>query len=880
MYRYDRAKQVGKDAWVFNYTSANNGATENPYAISKDMHQWIYDSSDYSRSDRLICKDTFTGVMAFDFMDGLMAAKIYKTNFNRQYITIHGVTADGKEPVDPLTLFVGDESESITKLKSDNIRQIIKAHFNTDPYMVMAADNDEIISTSKASNSEEFERGIRDFDAAIEQGNIVSDLYVHLNAPIKEAEYEVEMPVCETDVSAEDPKVTVFVDDGKPYEPVMDESDKQKAFITESADSDTPLSGTVEGGEAMPLQIYLEPEWGYRFSDYCTVTSDHTDVAGSEILENGQLKIKAAGNIPHSADRVDEVPASCESSGVKEHYYCDRCRKNFFSMTEMGDSVQVEASDEDLSIPALGHDWGEWVVEKEPTSSETGVMTRKCKREECGQSDSTDIPVSTHTHDCSCVEAVEAADCSKTGNIQYWVCDQGEDPCYKCFSDPEYKNVIKQEETITTDGAHDFDEPRYTETRYGNMLIVTAVRECKIDPSHRETEMAYAEVDYHAPTCTEDGYQHVSVNFKNQAFDYETQEEYPASGHEWEKAEEGKVVLEPTCSTTGVRELTCKRCGETKTEEIPADPDAHIVFTEEDESTNSATCTEGGRQTQYEICSICNEVLKTKRIDTEPLGHKWGEVAYKWAGDDSAVTATRACRRDECGESESETAETSKAINKAGTFGADGMIRYNAEFGSEAFGIQEKIVAIPGITGPRLSASSYTYNGQQRKPAVVLTDSKGKKIAASDYSVAYSGNTNAGTATVKVSLKGDYYSGTKNLTFKINKAANPLKIKGKTASVKYSKLKKKTQTLAVTKVIKFTKKLNDKKTYTLVSAKKGSKSFKKYFKINKTTGKVTIKKNSKMKKGTYKVRVKIQALGNSNYKASAVKTVTFKVKIK
>ncbi len=380
MYRYDRAKQVGKDAWVFNYTSANNGATENPYAISKDMHQWIYDSSDYSRSDRLICKDTFTGVMAFDFMDGLMAAKIYKTNFNRQYITIHGVTADGKEPVDPLTLFVGDESESITKLKSDNIRQIIKAHFNTDPYMVMAADNDEIISTSKASNSEEFERGIRDFDAAIEQGNVVSDLYVHLNAPIKEAEYEVEMPVCETDVSAEDPKVTVFVDDGKPYEPVMDESDKQKAFITESADSDTPLSGTVEGGEAMPLQIYLEPEWGYRFSDCCTVTSDHTDVAGSEVLENGQLKIKAAGNIPHSADRVDEVPASCESSGVKEHYYCDRCRKNFFSMTEMGDSVQVEASDEDLSIPALGHDWGEWVVEKEPTSSETGVMTRKCKR--------------------------------------------------------------------------------------------------------------------------------------------------------------------------------------------------------------------------------------------------------------------------------------------------------------------------------------------------------------------------------------------------------------------------------------------------------------------------------------------------------------------
>lgn len=45
-------------------------------------------------------------------------------------------------------------------------------------------------------------------------------------------------------------------------------------------------------------------------------------------------------------------------------------------------------------------------------------------------------------------------------------------------------------------------------------------------------------------------------------------------------------------------------------------------------------------------------------------------------------------------------------------------------------------------------------------------------------------------------------------------------------------------------------------------------------------GKVTIKKNKRMKKGTYKVKVKIQALGNSNYKASAVKSVTFKVKVK
>ncbi|MBQ3291816.1 MAG: leucine-rich repeat domain-containing protein [Mogibacterium sp.] len=123
--------------------------------------------------------------------------------------------------------------------------------------------------------------------------------------------------------------------------------------------------------------------------------------------------------------------------------------------------------------------------------------------------------------------------------------------------------------------------------------------------------------------------------------------------------------------------------------------------------------------------------------------------------------------------------------------------------------------------------------------------------------------------------RDEFYS---SITVIFDKYANPLKISGKTATVKYSKLKKKAQTLAVTKVIKFTKDAKDKKTYTISSAKKGKKSFKKYFKINKTTGKVTIKKG--LKKGTYKVKVKVKALGNNDYYASGDKTVTFTVKVK
>jgi hypothetical protein len=102
------------------------------------------------------------------------------------------------------------------------------------------------------------------------------------------------------------------------------------------------------------------------------------------------------------------------------------------------------------------------------------------------------------------------------------------------------------------------------------------------------------------------------------------------------------------------------------------------------------------------------------------------------------------------------------------------------------------------------------------------------------------------------------------------KKANPLKIAGKTATVKYSKLKKKAQTLRVGKVIKFTKKGRGKLTYAKVSGNKK-------ITINKKTGKVTVKKG--LKNGTYKVTVKVEAAGNAGYKA-ATRKVSFKVRVK
>ena len=83
--------------------------------------------------------------------------------------------------------------------------------------------------------------------------------------------------------------------------------------------------------------------------------------------------------------------------------------------------------------------------------------------------------------------------------------------------------------------------------------------------------------------------------------------------------------------------------------------------------------------------------------------------------------------------------------------------------------------------------------------------------------------------------------------------------------------------MAVSKVICFKNKGVGNKIYTLSSARKGKKSFKKYFKVNRNTGKITVKK--RLKKGTYKVTVKVKAAGDNKYKA-AEKKVTFKIKVK
>ena len=100
---------------------------------------------------------------------------------------------------------------------------------------------------------------------------------------------------------------------------------------------------------------------------------------------------------------------------------------------------------------------------------------------------------------------------------------------------------------------------------------------------------------------------------------------------------------------------------------------------------------------------------------------------------------------------------------------------------------------------------------------------------------------------------------------------NLLEVNGKTATVKYSKLKKKNQTLPWTSVLEDTVKGQGVYLFTKASGNKK-------ITIGYTSGTVTVQK--KLKKGTYKIKVKVLATGDAIKAATDWKEATITIKVK
>lgn len=101
----------------------------------------------------------------------------------------------------------------------------------------------------------------------------------------------------------------------------------------------------------------------------------------------------------------------------------------------------------------------------------------------------------------------------------------------------------------------------------------------------------------------------------------------------------------------------------------------------------------------------------------------------------------------------------------------------------------------------------------------------------------------------------------KTIAWKINPAKQTVTFKAQSKTVKYSKVKKANQSVAITKA-----KAKTTLTYAISKALKGKKNMKNRFSIASSTGKITVKKGTP--KGIYKVTVKASAKKTGNYKAA------------
>ncbi|MDO5477280.1 MAG: hypothetical protein Q4F43_09255 [Eubacteriales bacterium] len=102
----------------------------------------------------------------------------------------------------------------------------------------------------------------------------------------------------------------------------------------------------------------------------CNNDSTHTETRPVPVLTEHRFPLK----------KVQAKKASCTEDGNREHWVCETCKKLFAD-----EKAQKELTQEEVTIPATGHDWGEWKVTKKAGCTTEGRASRTCST--CGETE-------------------------------------------------------------------------------------------------------------------------------------------------------------------------------------------------------------------------------------------------------------------------------------------------------------------------------------------------------------------------------------------------------------------------------------------------------------------------------------------------------------
>ena len=357
----------------------------------------------------------------------------------------------------------------------------------------------------------------------------------------------------------------------------------------------------------------------------------------------------------------------------------------------------------DSTTKATGHSYGNSVVTKQPTCTSEGTAINTCTK--CNATVTETIAKTSHKY----ADTVVAPTCTADGYTLHKcsVCGTSyKDSTTKATGHSYGNPVVTKQPTCTSEG---------TATKTCTKCNAT-VTEPIAKTSHKYIDTVVV------PTCTADGYTLHKCSVCGTSYKDSTTK---ATGHSYGNS---VVTKQPTCTAEGTAIKTCTKCNATVTEKLPAK--GHTAVTDKG---YPATCTTAGK-TDGSHCSVCNTVIKVQTV-INATGHK----SSGWIVDKAASIGVKGSKHREC-------TVCKKVLETA-----------------EIPALSRISISKASVT---LSTSTYAYDGKAKKPGVTVK-LNGKTLKnGTDYTVSYSNNTKVGTATVKITGKGNY-TGSVSKTYSI-----------------------------------------------------------------------------------------------------------------
>ena len=456
---------------------------------------------------------------------------------------------------------------------------------------------------------------------------------------------------------------------------------------------------------------------------------------GKDYTDTKTVPIPAKG---HTLTAVAEVPATCETAGVKAHWKCEVCGK-LFSDAE----GRTETTLEKLAIPATGHAYGapvwKWTDDfkatatftctndtthvKNVTAEVTSAVTTPATCETDGvRTYTAKVTFENKEYTDTKTEVIPATGHAYGEPVWSWTDDFKATATFTCTNDATHVENVTAEVTsaVTTPAACEttgvrtynakvtFEDKEYTSSK------------TEVIPAAGHTLTAVAEVP---ATCETAGVKaHWKCEVCGKLFsDAEGKTEttleklaIPATGHaygepvwKWnddftasatftcandtshvEKVDATVTseVTEGSCEVGGTRTYTAKVTFEgkdytdTKTEPVPAK--GHTLTVVE---AVPATCETAGTSAHWK-CEVCGKLFSDAGGKTETTmekltipatGHAYGEPVWKW-NDDFTASATFTCGND-ASHVKTVNAAVTNAVTTEATCESTGVRTYTAK---------------------------------------------------------------------------------------------------------------------------------------------------------------------------------------------------------